>query len=241
MTAPILIDPASSQLVTLGFAAPATGVGTVTVQALGLVPGGASLTATSALSAGQVILTLGGGTNGERYDVSVRATLATSDMGERQIHVAAIVPDWTMPDGSAGWLTVTGFVERFGLDETIIATDRDGSRMIDSLYLIGALRDAQAEAEAFVAGRYALPLSAVPGLLQTAVADLARARLYPRGAPEGVTNAAAAQRRILDRIAAGAIPLPGVGGTAPIASMGDDGLVSGWTGDGQFRATLEDY
>ncbi len=241
MTAPILLDPAVSQSVTLAFTAPVTALGAVTIQPHGLIPGARGVTAVPTLASGQVSLALTGGSDGERYDVSVRATLATGAVGEREINIAAINPGWAMMDGSIGWLSLTGFIERFGLEETIIATDRDGSRTIDRAYLIGALRDAQAECEAFVAGRYALPLSTVPGLLQTAVADLARARLYPRGSPDGVTNAAAAQRRILERISQGAIPLPGVGGIAPTASAGEDGPVTGWTSNGDFRTNLETY
>ena len=41
----------------------------------------------------------------------------------------------------------------------------------------------------------------------TAIADLARARLYPRGAPEGVETAAKAATRTLERIASGALQL----------------------------------
>jgi phage gp36-like protein len=241
MTAPILLDPTTGQSVTLGFTAAVTALGPVTVQPHGLVPGAKGITATPTLVSGQVSLALAGGSDGERYDVSVRATLAAGAVGEREISIVAITSSWIMPDGSNGWLSLTGFIERFGLEETIIATDREGSRTIDRAYLIGAMRDAQAECEAFVAAHYALPLSAVPGLLQTAVADLARVRLYPRGVPDGVAAAATAQRRILERISTGGLPLPGVGGTAPATSAGDDGHVTGWSSDTGFRAKLESY
>ncbi|MFN3432554.1 MAG: phage protein Gp36 family protein, partial [Candidatus Sericytochromatia bacterium] len=48
---------------------------------------------------------------------------------------------------------------------------------VDGLF---RLVDAQAIAEAHIASRYALPLATVPRILEMAVGDLARARLYPR-------------------------------------------------------------
>lgn len=203
---------------TLSFAAAVMAVTGVTVTPRGLVPGAAKVVAATAIAAGAVQLTLTGGTDGERYDVAIAVTLTGGAPATRDLDVAAIAADWAMPDGSTGWLSVTEFVERYGIDETIDVTAQAANGAYDRVFLIGALRDAQAEVEANIAAKYALPLTIVPAIVKTAVADLARLRLHPRGAPDAVAEAAKAQRRTLERIASGALPLPLPAGAALDAS-----------------------
>lgn len=241
MPAPILHDIATPRDEVLTFAAAVTAIGAIVVTPRGLVPGAGLLVIAPLIQAGNVKLTLSGGSDGERYDVVVNTTLLGGGAGVRDIVVAAIAPNWTMPDGSAGWLTLIEFIKKFGLDETVAATDNDGAGVIDRSYLIEALSDAQAECEGNIAGRYALPLSVVPGTLKTAVADLARVRLYPRGIPDGAETAAKAQRDNLKRIASGSMTLPGVAGIAVAEASATSDPIEFYSEGRTYPDGLADY
>lgn len=175
----------------------------VTVTARGLVPGAAALVASAALAGGVVTLALSGGSDGERYAVTVRAEDAQGQTLESEVEIVLIESVWATPDGGAGWLSIAALVKRFSLDEVVRMTDTDGSGRIDRGLLIGALVDAQAIVEAHIASRYALPLATVPRIVEMAVGDLARARLYPRGAPEGIADQSKAAMALLVRIQKG--------------------------------------
>lgn len=192
----------------------------VAAVARGLVAGAAPLGAVGVLAGAALLVTMSGGSDGERYLVTA---LAQDDGGARheaEIEVAVIDGQWTAPDGGAPYLSVTEFVNRFGLDEAVRMTDVDGSGRIDRAMLVAALSDAQATADVHIAAAYAVPLASVPAAVKTAVADLARARLYPRGAPDGVADAAKAAMRLLERVGEGKVPLPAQApiATAPAAS-----------------------
>lgn len=216
---PILKDLVSPLQVVLNFDGAVTGVAAVLVQPQGLVLGGAPLTAASSFSGNAVTLTLTGGAEGERYTLTPRVHLGATD-AEQELAVAVLAKAWAMPDGSAAWLDIHEFVNRFGFDETLSATD-NGDGLIDRAFLVAKLQDAQAEAEANIAARYALPLATVPGIIKTAISDLARARLYRRGVPDEVAENAKMQRRLLERIASGALPLPLYSGEAAESATGD--------------------
>lgn len=187
--------------------APFTDAAIVAITPRGLVAGGAELVATVAIVAGLVQARLTGGADGERYLVTIRATDHYGSVVESEVEVVVIDAAWSTPDGGAAYLSISAFIQRFGLDETVRMTDANGSGRIDRGLLVDALTDAQAIAESELAGRYALPLATVPRIVAMAIADLARARLYPRGAPEGVETAAKAATRTLERIASGALQL----------------------------------
>jgi phage gp36-like protein len=203
------------------------------------VPGAASLLVAPALTGGGVRLTITGGGDGERYNIVVRVTLADGS-ATRDLDLAVIDPVWAMPDGGAPYLSLLEFVSRFGLDETITATQSSADGLIDRSFLIGALSDAQAEVEANLAGRYALPLGSVPALVKTAIADLAAVRMYRRGAPDFVTDQAKVQRRLLERIASGALPLALPAGGA-VEDAPSDAPIIGWTGDQAYPDGLKGY
>jgi phage gp36-like protein len=218
MAALHLKDSGAALLMSLSFANPALAVASVIVTPQGLVTGAGALVASSVISAGAVLLTLSGGADGERYDVATRATDASGANTERKLTVAVLDPNWSMADGSAGWLSILEFVQKFGLDEAVRATDPDRSGIIDRVYLIGALRDAQSEVQLNLAARYNLPLTAVPDVVKSAIADLTAVRLYHRAVPDSVGDAAKAARAMLKRIADGAVTLPGVAGIEVEAS-----------------------
>lgn len=196
----------------------------VGVVARGLVPGARLLTAVPALFGGALTLVLDGGGDGERYLVTVLADDAAGSTREVEIEVAVIDHVWALPDGGAPMLSIARFVDRVGYDEVVRMTDTAGTGRIDRAYLVDALTDAQAQVEGYLAGRYALPLAAVPRLIEGAVADIACARLYRHRAPEGVAKAAADAVKLLERIAAGTIQLPpSAGGGAPEPATASDG------------------
>lgn len=186
-----------------------------------------------------VTLTLGGGIDGAIYDVVLTAQLVGGGAEDERFEVAVLAPGWTMPDGADGMIDLHEFVEGYGVAETLTATDATGRGMIDRDYLVKALIDAQAEVEANVSMRYRLPIAPVPSILKTAVADLAKARLYPRGAPQEIADAAKVQRRILERIAEGKLAVPGAAGSVEPEPSGA-GVIGG-SGSRAYPDDLADY
>lgn len=211
---------------------------TVTAESRGLVAGSAPIEASGSLTAGMLFVDLAGGTDGERYLVTAQVRDAAGELREAELELAVIESAWIMPGGGAGWLSVAEFVARFGLEETVRMTDGDGSGRIDRALLVNALTDAQAIAEANIAARYALPLTDPPPLVKTAIADMARARLYPRGMPEGVADAAKVAERRLEQIGSGKLKLPAA---APIAEAPSASPILISPGRRQYPGGLEDY
>ena len=193
----------------------------------GLVSGSAALAVSAELDGEAVIGSISGGTDGERYLVTLKAVPAADAEGliEAELEVAVVDGTWTMPDGSVAYLSISDFVDRFGLEEVVRMTDGTGAGRIDRAMLIAALRDAQGIVDINLGGRYAVPLETVPDAIKTALADLARARLYPRGAPEGVADGAKAANRLLERISSGALPLSIPGADQPASAESDAPIV----------------
>lgn len=216
MLTTLLKQPGETLLPTASFAttAPIAAVVDVAVAARGLVPGAPALTATAAIVAGSATVEIAGGGDGERYVVTIRVRDAEDQELESELDVAVVEASWALPDGGAPYLSIVEFVKKFGFDEVVRMTDESGTGRIDRDLLVGALGDAQAIVEGYLASRYALPLTTVPALVSLAIADIARARLYPRGAPDGVAaNATSAEKR-MQSVQAGTTPLP-VTGTSP--------------------------
>lgn len=177
----------------------------VTSEARGLVSGSASLDLDDAIVAGRASLSIGGGSDGELYLITALLDTVGASR-DTQIELAVLDGSWTMPGGGAPMLSIEAFVDRFGLDEIILLTDAGDGR-IDRKMLIGALSDAQAQAEAYLADRYTLPLATVPQLVEMAVADIAHARLYRRELPKNVEDAQKIAMRNLEAIGSGKIKL----------------------------------
>lgn len=185
----------------------------------------ALLVADAVVSSGAALLTLTGGGDGALYRVTGIGTVAGVDQ-PFAAEVAVIDPAWSTAGGPPAWLSVLELAQRVGFDELVRASSRTGAGTYDRSFVIAALQDAQAEAEANLSGRYALPLVPLPDILRTIVADLAWARLHPRGAPEGVADAAKVARRQLERIADGALQIaatPAVADTTDAPILIDTG------------------
>ena len=193
-------------------------IGTVTVAAKGLVAVVTPLTVTGTAIAGSAVLvSLSGGTDGERYLVTVRATDAAGEAREAEAELGVVDFGWAVPV-TTGYLTAQALVERLGLDETIRLTDEAGIGRIDTPRLANAITDAAAEADGYLAARFTTPIAPVPQLVATIVYDLAVARLYRGGLPADVKDRADVARDQLKSLAKGTMTLPGASAIAPAAA-----------------------
>ena len=183
-------------------------------ESRGLVAGSVALLVSGSIEAGALIVELSGGTDGERYLVTGRIEDAAGEIHEAELELAVIDGEWLMPDGGAPYLSISDFVDRYGLEETLRMTD-SGAGRIDRMLLTKALAAAQAIADVHISARYAVPLATVPEIVKLAIADMARARLYPRGAPDGIERPAKEALATLEKIGQGKLPLPSA---APIAA-----------------------
>lgn len=174
-----------------------------------LVSGSTLIGASGELFANAMTLVLSGGTDGERYLITVTVDDADGERRQEEVEVACLDLGWVMPDGGAPMLSITEFVDRYGIDEVVRMTDARGDGRIGKALLVAALVDAQALVEAHVSPRYILPINPVPVVLAMAIADIARARLYPGTAPDGVVSAGKAAMRMLERIQSGAMAVAG--------------------------------
>lgn len=214
----IIKQPGETKQIGVAFGVLLSAVVSVTISLRGLVAGSVAPVASGPVVDGTAVrLTLAGGTDGERYLVTVRATAATGDTREREVELAVVELGWETPAAGA-YLSPAGLIERAGLDLVTRLTDEDGLGRIDAARLAGALADAAGEIDGHVSARYALPLASPWPLLAALAFDIAMARLWQaRGdAPAGVASAATAARAQLRLIAEGRLAAPA--GTAPAAA-----------------------
>ncbi|GGI81688.1 hypothetical protein GCM10007978_19420 [Shewanella hanedai] len=109
---------------------------------------------------------------------------------------------------SGVYATSGQMIARFGEDELISLTDRDGSvGGIASNVLDVAIKDATALINGYLAGRYTLPLATPPAMLERLCCDIARYGLYDNGASEQVSKRFDDAVRFLEMVAAGKITL----------------------------------
>ncbi len=115
-----------------------------------------------------------------------------------------------MADSSiiAPYATSAQLTARFGEDELVSLTDRDGTAgTIVAAVLDVALTDASALINGYLAGRYTLPLATPPAMLERLCCDIARYGLYDNGASEQVSKRFDDSVRFLEMVAAGKITL----------------------------------
>lgn len=117
------------------------------------------------------------------------------------------------------YVTLQGLIDRYGETELIQLSDRTGAGVVDADVIDRAIADADAEIDAYLSGRMALPLASVPPLLARLAAALVRHSLYTVEAPEPVTQARTAAIALLRDIAAGRASLgPSADGAATPAT-----------------------
>jgi len=114
---------------------------------------------------------------------------------------------------------------RFGAAELLQLADRDGDGLADPGVVAGALAEAAAEIDAYLVGRYALPLASTPPVLVRLACDLARYRLMADNPLEEARKRYEDARRLLEALAAGRVALgppaaaPPTGGVAVSAPV----------------------
>lgn len=79
------------------------------------------------------------------------------------------------------YATVDMMVAKFGLSEVISLSDRERVGELNSAVVADALETATSEIEAYLAGRYALPLAAVPKVVAGFCCDMARFSMCGHG------------------------------------------------------------
>lgn len=76
------------------------------------------------------------------------------------------------------YCTSAQLTTRFGEQELIQLTDRDGSGVIDDAVLAQAIGEASSEIDSYLRSRYPLPLRSTTSELARVAGDIARYRLY---------------------------------------------------------------
>lgn len=76
------------------------------------------------------------------------------------------------------YCTSAQLITRFGEQELIQLTDRDGSGVIDDTVLAQAIGEASSEIDSYLRSRYPLPLLSTTNELARVAGDMARYRLY---------------------------------------------------------------
>jgi len=127
------------------------------------------------------------------------------------------------------YCTLQDLIARYSEQEMLQLTDRDRDGVADAAFIAGVITDVDAQIDAHLAGRYALPLSQTPRVLVRIACELARealalangARLDDRTPERSSANAA---RTMLRDIAKGTIS---IGTPVPAPSTGSVEMTSG--------------
>lgn len=124
----------------------------------------------------------------------------------------------------------TDMEARYGEEELIQLTDRDNLGQINDAVLTQALTDADDEINAYLAGRYSVPVTPVPKVLTRVACAIARYRLYDAAAPERVAKDYEADVRFLRDVANGVVKLGVDASQQPVASPSGIAVKQGVSG-----------
>ncbi len=117
------------------------------------------------------------------------------------------------------YCTKSDLITAFTEAELIQTTDKEHATAINEVVLNNAIRDAEAEINVWLTGRYVLPLPTVPEILRKVAMDITRYHLW--GDVESdhpVATRYGHQVKLLQAIAKGAASLGLDGGGAPAAT-----------------------
>jgi phage gp36-like protein len=118
------------------------------------------------------------------------------------------------------YATLDDLIARAGEAEILQVADRDDDGAADPDVVAGALDTADERINAWLAVRYAMPLSAVPPIVKGWAVSIARYVLHRDGAPDHVVKDYDDAVKELQSAAAGKLSLPGVDGVAPAPASG---------------------
>lgn len=212
---PIVKQPAEQLVYEFDFAArlgamALTAIVSVVITARGQVAEVSPLTVGGQSFAGAAArLRLDGGTDGEIYHLAITVTDAGGQRHQLDAEFAVIDLSWTVPSVTTTYVTLADFVARFGIETAVRLTDELGTGRIDKARIAGVLADAEALAEGWLAGRFALPIVPTPPLLAAAILDLAMLRLHRGEAPAGVASAGKQAITTLEALGKGTMTFPG--------------------------------
>lgn len=131
-------------------------------------------------------------------------------------------------------------IARAGEPEVLQVADRDGDDVADPDVIAAALEAADERINAWIGGRYRLPLTTVPAIVKSWAVSIARYHLHRDGAPDHVIKDYDDAVKELQAAGAGKIALPGLDGTAPAAPSG--GGISSSCPDAVFtRQNMEGF
>lgn len=106
------------------------------------------------------------------------------------------------------YYTQADYISRWGDQELIRLTDEDGTGQPDSFTFDQAAADASADVDAYLAGRYPLPLAEpFPRVLKSIAGALIREKLHSQFPTEQVTREADLARKQLRDLATGTAKL----------------------------------
>lgn len=118
------------------------------------------------------------------------------------------------------YIDQAGLIARFGEDELIALTDRDGTGLVDAQVIDQAIQDASDFIDGYLAGRVELPMAMVPPILKRIAADIARYFLYDEAPTEIVTQRFEDARAYLRDIQSGKVRLPpDAAGSEPVTDQ----------------------
>lgn len=206
-----LKQPSETIDLALGFGQALAAIGAVEITARGLVAGSSMPTIVSQAIAGEAVqLRIAGGTDGERYLISARATTSGGQVLEREAELAVVDFGFAVPAGAGAFISPQSLADRIGLDSLTRLTDDAGTGRIGAARLAGAIADAEAEVAGYISARYQLPLAQPWPLLATIAHAIALEKLWQaRGETSDAVTAGAKQARAqLADIAAGRLAAP---------------------------------
>jgi phage gp36-like protein len=139
------------------------------------------------------------------------------------------------------YANVSDMIELYGSEELQQLTDRGTANVAlpDSSLIQNAIEDAEAEVDAYLVNRYALPLAVIPDNLKRLTCDIARYQLYGAALTEEVEKRYKSAITFLKNVASGIAALgAGSSGSAP---KSDNPVVRFGSGRTFSADSLRDY
>lgn len=113
------------------------------------------------------------------------------------------------------YATEQDLVERAGETEILEVADRDGDGVADPDVIAAALATADRTINAYLAVKFAMPLSSTPEIVVAWAVSIGRYTLHRDGAPDHVVRDWKNALSELKDAAAGRLAIPGLDGVAP--------------------------
>ncbi|WP_333822858.1 gp436 family protein [Pinisolibacter sp.] len=113
------------------------------------------------------------------------------------------------------YCALADLIDRAGEAEILQVADRDMDGIADPAVIDAAIGSAGDQIDAYLAGRFALPLVPVPAIVVTWAVSIARYLLHRDGAPDHVVRDQRDALAALKDAAAGRLSLPSVTGAVP--------------------------